>query len=200
MRAAAVMLAAVLALPGCSATGQLVAPSGEHRMTARDDDSGVTIVLTTGVWSGEPADLERSTTVIHALVANLGPSPILLAPGDLELRDVRRFRYALLDPGASFERVDEPDTPAASSRYDRELQRSYDPGRTLEFQPLLADGDVPRLGLPWGVLEPGTQMRGFLYFEPFVRSADGGELRWHIGTPDHQPLFDARFALAVASR
>ncbi|HWB79858.1 MAG TPA: hypothetical protein VG755_33065 [Nannocystaceae bacterium] len=180
---------------GC-AHGELVASNGEHRLTARDADSGVTIVLTTGAWDGQPQQLDDEITVIHALVANMGDQPILLAPGDLDLRDVRGFRYDLLDTGASFVRVESDESVAEG--YDRQLERSYDPGRSLAFEPFLVSGDAAPRALPWGVLEPGTQMRGFLYFEPVTRTANGTKLTWHIDTPEHASVMDAVFELAVA--
>lgn len=177
--------------------GVLVSPDGEHRLGVHDDATGITVVLTTGVWSAEPKRLPNDVAVVHVLVANLGTQPLLLAPGDLELRDTRGFRYALLDAGASFEAV-EGDGEASAQRYDRELARSYDPGRAMAFEPFAAGDDVPRLALPWGTLAPGTQMRGFLYFEPITRTANEAVLRWHLGDPEHRPLFDAVFEFRVA--
>ncbi len=186
----------LLALVGSGCVrGELVAPTGHHRLVARDAGSGVTIVLTTSVWDGQPESLGNEVTVIHALVANMGSEPILLAPGDLELRDVRGFRYELLDTGASFVRVEDE---AAAQAYDRELERSYDPGRSLDFVPFLVSGDAAPRALPWGVLEPGTQMRGFLYFEPVTRTANEAALTWHIGTAEHVPVLDAVFEFYVA--
>ena len=179
----------------CASTGELVAPSGERRLVARDQTTGITIVLTSGAWDGAPASLPSEVTVIHALVANLGERPIRLAPGDLELVDARGFRYALLDVGASFVRVAN-DTPAGA--YDRELERSYDPGRSTEFEAFFAPGDAPARALPWGTLEPGSQMRGFLYFEPLVRTANEAKLTWHIDGADQAPIVDAVFEFYVA--
>ena len=188
----------LLLCAGC-AHGELVASNGEHRLTARDADSGVTIVLTTSVWDGQPQQLDDEVTVIHALVANMGDKPILLAPGDLDLRDVRGFRYELLDTGASFVRVEsDASLEGPAEGYDRQLERSYDPGRSLDFEPFLVSGDAAPRALPWGVLEPGTQMRGFLYFEPVTRTANGAKLTWHIDTPEHASVMDAVFELAVA--
>ncbi|MBK6916544.1 MAG: hypothetical protein IPH07_04000 [Deltaproteobacteria bacterium] len=187
----------VLATACTRAPGVLVSPEGEHRLSVHDDATGITVVLTTGVWDAEPKQLPNNVAVVHVLVANLGPQPILLAPGDLELRDTRGFRYALLDAGASFDAVD-ADVTASAQRYDRELERSYDPGRSMDFEPFAAGDDVPRLALPWGTLAPGTQMRGFLYFEPVTRTANEAVLRWHLGDPQHQPLFDAVFEFRVA--
>ena len=175
-----------------------MSPTGHHRLTAKDEASGVTMVLTTGVWNGTPADLDETWTVLHVLVANLGDTPILLAPGDFELQDLRGFRYPLVDVGGAFHRLD--DAPSGpTTAYGREdMRRDYDPGGPVEFVPIWGEGDMSRLGLPWGVLEPGTQMRGYLYFEPLERTANGGRLVWHVTRPDHAPVVDLQFDLRVA--
>jgi len=183
-------------LAGCVGPGKLVAKTGEHRLTAGDRKTGLTLVLTTGVWNGSPTDLEDEWTVVHALVSNLGNEPVLLAPGDFELTDLRGFAYPLIDPGATFYRATEEQSPVGS--YGRVFRRDYDPGGPVEFVPLDTPGDIGKLALPWGVLEPGTQIRGFLYFEPIVHSANGGTLLWRALTPEHRPLVDMRFELGVA--
>ncbi len=192
-----VLLAAALwGATGCaSTTGVLVADDGEHRLQARDEPSGVTVVLTSGIWVGDPAGLSEEWTVLHVLVANLGDTPVLLAPGDIELRDERGFRYDLLDPGAAFE-LAEIQTPIEP--YDRLYHRDYDPGGPVEFEPIVPPGDVAAQALPWGVLEPGTQMRGFVYFEPVEHSANAATLVWHLLRPDHERVVDLRFDLRVA--
>ncbi len=189
-------LLALLALPSCRADGELVAPTGHHRLTARDADTGITVILTTEAWHGEPTHLGDEITVLHVLVANLGQEPVLLAPGDIELVDERGFHYDLLDPGATFHLTD-AQTLAAGS-YARAYRLDYDIGRSDDFEYFEAHGDLAKLALPWGALEPGTQMRGYLYFEPMVEHANGGKLIWHFGTPDHRPLVDTVFELAVA--
>ncbi|MEX1367834.1 MAG: hypothetical protein AB1Z98_32195 [Nannocystaceae bacterium] len=186
------------AVTGCAHRGSLVADSGEHRLTARDEDSGISVVLTTGVWDGRPADLAQQWTVMHVLVANLGDEPILLAPGDLELRDERGFTHALLDPGAVFELAETETEPAAPALYGRGYRRDYDPGGPVEFEPIVAPGTVAAQALPWGVLQPGTQMRGFLYFQPVEPIANAATLTWHLGRPDHARVVDLRFDLHVA--
>jgi hypothetical protein len=193
--ALAIALAGLGGLGGCAGQGMLVAEDGSHRLTAKDEASGVTVVLTSGVWQGEPAELPKQWTVLHMLVANLGKDPVLLAPGDFELRDERGFRYELYDPGAVFELVDPAERVDA---YDRTYHRDYDPGGPVEFEPIVAPGDVPAQALPWGVLEPGTQMRGFVYFESVEDSANEATLTWHVLRPDHAPVVDLRFPLWVA--
>ena len=179
---------------GCATAGVLVAEDGSHRLTARDEDSGLTVVLTSDVWQAAPADLPEQWTVLHVLVANLGKEPVLLAPGDFELRDERGFRYELLDPGAVFELAD---PGARVETYGRTYHREYDPGGPVEFEPIVAPGDVPAEALPWGVLEPGTQMRGFVYFDGIESSANTATLTWHVTGPDHAPVVDLRFPLWV---
>jgi hypothetical protein len=191
------LLALASPLGGCASRGVLVAENGEHRLTARDEDSGLTVVLTSGVWEGKPATLPQEWTVLHVLVANLGTQPVLLAPGDFELRDERGFSYELLDAGAVFELAD-PDAPV--EKYGRTYHRGYDPGGPVEFEPIDAPGDVPAHALPWGVLEPGTQMRGFLYFEPVEASANSSVLTWHALRPDHARVVDLRFPLFVSRK
>ena len=188
--------AAGVLLAGCAAPGKLVAKSGEHRLTASDDKTGVTLVLTTGVWNGLPDHLEEEWTVVHALVSNLGSEPVLLAPGDFELTDLRGFSYPLIDPGATFYRATEDKTPVGA--YGRVYRRDYDPGGPVNFVPIDAPGDIGKLALPWGVLEPGTQIRGFLYFELMVDSANGGTLVWRALTPEHRPLVHMQFDLGVS--
>ena len=184
------------AVAGCAhAPGRLVAPSGEQRLIVRDAPTGVTLVVTTGAWQGRPSDLEDELTVMHILVTNGGDEPVLLAPGDLELADRRGFRYALLDPGATFRRATASEISA--KRYDLEYADTYDRGGPGEGQRFAPGGDLAPAALPWGVLEPGTQMRGFVYFEPMTQNANAAQLTWHLGTPNHRPLVDTVFEFAV---
>lgn len=172
-----------------------MARNGEHRLTARDADSGLSMVVTSGVWSGETAP-SQEWTALHVLVANLGDEPVLLAPGDFELRDPRGFGYEMYDLGAVFE-------PAGDSRdtadsYSRDYHRGYDPGGPVEFSPIVPPGDTAKHALPWGVLEPGTQMRGFLFFRSMERHANEATLTWHALRPDYTRVADLRFDLHVA--
>lgn len=204
-----IALTALLSLPACKGPGTLVAPGGHHRLTARDAASGVTVIMTTAAWSGSPQNLGSELTVVHVLVANLGKAPILLAPGDIELVDRRGFRYDLLDPGATFHQAPAEDDPDAAQEegdaarnapreYARAYEAEYDLGRAQHFQWFEAVGDVAVNAMPWGVLQPGTQMRGYIYFEPMTQTANGGTLTWHIETPEHRAVVDAVFELAVA--
>lgn len=177
------LLAPLTGLLACSGPRQLVAPTGAHRQVARDDVSGVTVVLTTSAWDGDPW-VEDQFTVVHVLISNLGNEPVLLAPGDFELVDARGFRYTLFDTGARFREASMPNVPA-------------DRGGDASVQSIL-DGEMARSALPWGVLLPGTEMRGFLYFDDAEGHANLATLAWHAQTPAHQAVVDFDFPLAAA--
>jgi hypothetical protein len=161
-------------------------------MKGQDPKSGVSVVLTTEAWQGGEF-LDEDITVVHMLVANMGPEPVLLAPGDFELRDLRGFRYMLLDAGGSFASVPEGEDPNTFQPV------GYDPGRSTDFRSIRSDSqDLARSALPWGVLEPGTQMRGFVYFEQLTDAANAATLVWHAQSPAHQAIADFAFELNVA--
>lgn len=183
----AALLTVAVAPLACTPQGELVAVDGGRRMVARDPQTGVSVVLTTGAWDGSPSDLDGEVTVIHALVANMGATPVRLAPGDLALVDERGFRHPLLDVGGSFIRAGEVD-------------RGYHPGRDLSYNRLDWGGEVAALALPWGVLAPGTQMRGFLYFRRIDAIANAATLTWHFHSDASQPLVDLAFDFFVARR
>ncbi len=170
-------------LAACAGPGELVARNGAQRLVANDGPSGVTVVLTTNSWQGSPW-IPGEFSVVHVLVSNLGDEPVLLAPGDFELVDQRGFHYDLYDTGGRFRLAGEPDRP-------------HDPGRTANFREIL-DGEMASQALPWGTLQPGTQMRGFLYFEETQSRANLLTVRWHAETPTHRDIAKFEFPLAIA--
>ncbi len=180
------------ASPGCIAGERLVAKDGSHRLRAADAQSGITVILTTEAWDGD-IDLGNRATIVHVLIANQGTAPVLLAPGDFTLTDIRGFEYSLYDAGGSF-------TALGPGEQWRPRQGGYDPGSAREYISLYGVGsDVSSAALPWGVLLPGTQMRGYLYFQD-LRDAGGYEahLVWHAQTPEHAGIADFDFELHLA--
>ena len=178
----------------CAGQARLVAADGSHRMIARDATSGITVVLTTHSWPGDSI-YDEDLTIVHMLVANMGSEPVLLAPGDFDLRDRRGFDYVLYDAGGAFQAIPAGADPDAWT----EQQLGYDPGRSLDYESVRTDdAELGRLGLPWGVLLPGTQMRGFVYFEDVRATANHAVLRWYAQTPEHRPLAEFGFDLHVA--
>ncbi len=189
------LLASVIAgASGCAGSAQLVAPDGTHRLVARDAQSGVAVVLTTESWAGD-SGYGDDLTIVHVLIANMGSEPVLIAPGDFELRDGRGFHYVLYDAGGAFAAV----PPGADPNAYSDQPVPYDPGRSSNYESVRTDdGELGRLALPWGVLQPGTQMRGFVYFDDVRDSANQATLVWHAQTPEHRPLADYGFNLAIA--
>jgi hypothetical protein len=189
------LCAAPLAMAtGCASTARLVAADGSHRLLARDPGSGITVVLTTESWAGDSAYGE-DLTIVHLLIANMGDEPLLLAPGDFELHDRRGFDYVLYDAGGSFQAIPDGSDPNVAAQHEL----AYDPGRSMDYETVRTDdAELGRMGLPWGVLWPGTQMRGYVYFEDVRDSANHAVLVWRPQTPDHRPLAEFGFDLHVA--
>lgn len=179
-------LALSLVSAACIPSGELVAIDGSHRMLARDPQSGISVVLTTGAWQGIPGDLDEQVTVLHVLVANLGDKPIRLAPGDLALVDERGFKRDLLDAGGSFVQ-------------QGQHAGGYHPGRSLDYGQIeWVGGDVASSALPWGILAPGTSMRGYVYFQRVDQRGNAATLTWHFHDGDGRPVVDLTFDLFVA--
>jgi hypothetical protein len=201
-RGAALAVALALALPlatGCAASRTLVAADGERRLIARDQASGVSVVLTLGAWDGDPPGLAQELTVVHVLVANMGTAPVRIAPGDFELVDERGFAYDVFDTGGSFQVVDTAAGGAAGGgAVTVRVGRGYPNGRSDRVRSFQVGGDVAAAALPWGYLQPGTQVRGYVYFERLEDSAHRGRLVWHLAREGDQPLADLQFELFVA--
>jgi hypothetical protein len=180
----------LFALSSCAGSAQLAASDGSHRLVASDSAHGLTVVLTTEAW--EENDMGDELTIVHVLISNMGSQPVLLAPGDFELRDMRGFAYSLRDSGAAFHSM-------APGQSPDQVPPTYQRGRNNDFESIRApDGSLGRLALPWGELQPGTQMRGFIYFDDLRKTANHAVLAWYSQTPDHRPLADFGFRLHVA--
>jgi hypothetical protein len=175
--------------------GELAAVDGTRRLMVQDQRSGLTVILTTGAWDGVPPYLEEEMTVVHVLVANMGSRPVRLAPGDLTMTDERGFRYTLYDAGGSFRRAGPGEGGGTTATARR--SSAYHPGVSGTFEPINVPGsDVAASALPWGVLQPGTQMRGFLYFDA-LNTANQAHLVWHFHDGQATPVVDIGFDLYV---
>ncbi len=181
-----------LATTGCSTVNyRLMAADGGHRMVAIDAAHEISVVVTTEAW--DENGNEEPLTIIHVLISNMGQQPVLLAPGDFDLFDGRGFRYRLRDAGATFKTVP-PGTPLHGA-----ANLNYDPGNGADFEPIHSRSEaLRRLALPWGVLQPGTQMRGFLYFDNIGQTANHAMLAWRSQTPDHRSISEFGFRLYLA--
>jgi len=125
----------------------------------------------------------------------MGREPVLLAPSDFTLAESRGFDFVLFDTGASFHAV-----PKGADLSSYRAPSSYDPGSGLGETESVAglEPNLANAALPWGILQPGTQMRGYLYFERVEDKANDAQLVWHAQTWDHRLIADFAFDLSVA--
>ncbi len=172
-------------LAACTPRGELVAADGSHRQAAIDPTSKLSVVLTTGAWEGDPYYFDEDTTVIHAVIANMGNKPIRLAPGDIDLFDERGFQHELLDAGGTF---------ALAGKHTS----GYSTGRSNDFTRISSYGDIGASALPWGMLQPGTTMRGYIYFKRVDSTANAARLTWHFHESTGSPVVDIHFDFYVA--
>lgn len=185
LRLLAALLFAPLAL-ACTPRGELVAADGSRRQAAVDPASKISVVLTTGAWEGDPYYFDEDTTVIHAVVANMGDTPVRLAPGDIDLYDERGFHHELLDAGGTF-------------TLEGQNVGGYLAGRSDDFSTISPFGDIAASALPWGMLQPGTSMRGYLYFKRVDNVANAARLTWHFFGSDSAPVVDMHFDFYIAN-
>ena len=164
---------------------------------------GVEVVATANAWRGWPAGLSRLVTPVHMRLANRGDVPVRVDPRTFALAlpdgrlaamlpaDVRGLTpapapAALAQAGAALGPTRERsgagwalNEPALDPRVDP----SHEPDRTWE----LPSADMLALALPDGVLEPGREVSGFVYFERAPRQVREVTLTWPVvdatGTP-----------------
>ena len=126
----------------------------------------------------------------------MGRAPIRLAPGDFALVTDRGFARALLDAGGSFAVAQQDQSAPPRYASDR---GGYPLGASSNVIEFSSDSrDVHAMALPWGILQPGTDMRGFLYFEKMEDIANFARLVWRVHDAAGRPLVDLGFDLAVA--
>src|SRR5947207_6394888 len=171
-----------LFLAGCAAhAGSSGAPAASASV------GGIEIGATADAWRGWPAGLPRLVTPVHVRLSNRGDVPVRVDPRTfvLTLPDGRRAAMlpadvrgmtrepapaAVAQAGAALGPTRERsgagwalNEPALDPRVDS----SHEPDRTWE----LPSADMLALALPDGVLAPGREVSGFVYFERAPRQA-----------------------------
>lgn len=184
---------AALVLTACSSPKPvLVGPHGEQRWVATSD--AVTLIVTANAWP-DSAALEDGVMALHLLVINHGTDEVELSPADFELVDRRGFQYDLFDAGAEFYALE---TTATDGTYGRRYVEPPIVDAPHVFG-VFFDDEAAQAALPWGALQPGTQIRGFLYTE-IMPHANGGSLIWHATTTDLVIHFDHHFPASIPDR
>lgn len=185
------VVTAVIGLAACGGhRGAELAPAESASTLAADSgravakEGGIRLTVDPRAWGGNPADLEREVTPVQVTIQNQSGEPVRLSYADFALvaRDGQRYQAmspfridgserAILTPMLGYDRFAVapryapfypglevwPDsiTPAEKVTSDRWTTTWSDP---------LPTEDMLSLALPEGVLKPGGEVSGFLYF------------------------------------
>ena len=183
-----------LGLAAC-ATRQLVPAPEAQLMPGRQDTAvaesgGVRTTVQSQAWSGSPASLPQQITPLQVTVVNHSDRPVRITYDDFTLTGSSGFAYSALPPYkitgsvrepvmvprfsysrfyvAPFYRPFYPAVPvwaASPWRYN-----SYYYNRVWADWPVrLPTRDMREKAIPAGVLQPGGQVSGFLYFPKLPR-------------------------------
>jgi hypothetical protein len=186
---AAVALSVVGAACGSTTTlspgpDSAMAPVGPGEGTVASE-TGVRMVVRARAWQGDPETLESEMTPLFVEITNSSNHPLLVRYRDLQIHTNEGESFAALPPYDIDEDVTERlavyDYSYAGFRVAPYLANYYprmhvadpywwDGGYYDAFVPAyrrvrLPTQDMIRLALPEGVLEPGSKMSGFVYFE-----------------------------------
>lgn len=188
-RLAAAVVALVLA--GCA--GRVGAPAEAPSTSA----GGVEISARANAWQGWPAGLGRVVTPIHVRIANRGTTAVrvdttkmalalaaggrlaAVLPSEVRAVAVEPAPAALPQAGAALGPTRERSGPGWALNepaLDRRADPSQEPDRAWE----LPSADMVSLALPEGVLAPGREVRGFVYFERASRGTPAVTLTWPV--------------------
>jgi hypothetical protein len=203
MRTAFVLIAVALTAPLCV----------DRSTAASDTVAGVRVTVRAGAWSANPANLEEFFTPVRVAIRNGSDHPLRiryselvirspaldfepLPPRKLVRRDVElRSEEAVLVPRFEHSgfRIAGHYVPSFSELRPWDYPFDAD-GPWYERQYLRWTGSLPTVemietALPEGVLEPGGELAGFLYY-PDLDAPRKQELRFEAD------LIDARTALS----
>jgi len=156
---------------------------GTHDTAVAESD-GVRTTVQSQAWSGSPASLPQQITPLKVTMVNHGSHPVRINYDDFTLTGSSGFTYSALPPYKITGSVREPVmTPAFSYSgfFVAPFYRPFYPGvpvwaspwgydryyynRTWAEWPVqLPTRDMRDKAIPAGVLQPGGQVSGFLYF------------------------------------
>jgi hypothetical protein len=166
-------------------SGADIAPAGRGQ-GAIASDAGVQVEVRSRAWSGDPVNLETEITPLYVTLTNKSSHPVLVRYRDFDLTQ-GGVSYAAIPPYDIDEDVTEDyyfaDYPYNGYRVAPHLARYYPRLRVADpfwwddpyyhywgSWPAYVTIDLPtrdmiEAALPEGVLMPGQQISGFLYFE-----------------------------------
>ena len=174
---------------------------------------GVEVGARANAWRGGPAHLPRLVTPVHVRLANRGSVPVRVDPRTFALA-FQDGRLAAMLPADVRGMTPEPASAALAQAgaalgptrarsgagwalnepaLDPRVDPSHEPDRTWE----LPSADMLALALPDGVLAPGREVSGFVYFERAPRQAREITLTWPVVDATGTPLGVATVPLTL---
>jgi hypothetical protein len=194
-----IALAAALGLAGCQAT---LNPAPSARQISDSGAiaaaQGIRMIARADAWSGIPADLGNQITPLYVKIENNTAQPLYIRYNQFRLVSAEGRRFSALPPfqidGTATVSVANPYFPSAGFDYAPYLSPYY-PGATVyagswglnapywqrfgTIMPTvqLPTADMVQKALPEGVLQPGGQVSGFLYFEGVGPNTEWVQLR-----------------------
>ena len=207
------LLMALWALAGCEHYQVLAPAPGAERVAGDDGAAAASLggvrLVAQGRWSGHPSDLADLVTPVRVSIENQSGARLSVRYRAFSLRGPTGQQARALAP-ASIQRPEgvNPALPVpfglASSRWaysapimaPAPLYTNWDPcpgslgygwpyyGDCVNYwEPALPTPDMLRKALPEGVLEPGSQRAGYLYF-PRVSTGLGSPARFEFEVMD----------------
>ncbi len=165
------LLVLILTIGGCAAqlrpapTAQILPGPGQPATAAA---AGVRSVAQVGAWRAEPVNLGGAVTPILVTIDNQSGAPLRLRPSGFALvsGDGRRFVAQAASDIHSAVAHAGPPSYAFPDPFFYDLYVSDDPESMWTALPT---SDMIQLALPERVLEPRTNVSGFLYFPRLAR-------------------------------
>lgn len=144
---------------------------------AAGEVEGVRVVATAEAWRGYPLNLRDELVPLLVTIENNGPRAISVALRSFTLETASGERLEALAPSLITDRVIEPRPPSYASAWppfdspavfapwyrDPSVLRGWPPPAYLVIQ--LPTQDMIEYALREGVVEPGSAVSGFIYFD-----------------------------------
>ncbi|MCD6680992.1 MAG: hypothetical protein LT102_10120 [Burkholderiaceae bacterium] len=207
MREVLFALAALLALGGCADTLNPAPMAAEVIGPAKgaiERDHGIVMVARAGVWDGVPRNLEQRLTPMLITLKNEGRVPVRIDYSQMMLVTPKQMVLRALPPLQVDGTVTQALTPLwrpigfAYAPYWRPFVGGapiwtgpfpHDPLYWNRYGPVLREVNLPTLdmlqrAMPEGVLQPGGQVTGFVYFPGVDDDIEQVRLRVDLAAAD----------------
>jgi hypothetical protein len=164
---------------------------------------GLRVSVEIGAWNARPSGLTDTVLPLLVTLRNTGTHPVTVARQDFALLDQANRQYLPIPPadvaamygGASGSGVGiSPSVGFGGSSGGRSF---YGGGLGVTFGSWGSDmRDIIPLGLAEGPIQPGAEVRGFLYFPRPAPETQGFRLVAVLGDPPATPPLEFRFRRA----